>query len=202
MISSEYCCSVFSQVIEKYHQSDDVNTVYPWEFDEQDIHQMLSKKSWIDTVQWHLEDIIRRSDLEPQDFIQTKRKIDASNQVRTDLVEKMDEWFMQQIQNVKLADQARLNTETLAWAIDRLSILMLKIFHMDEQTQRKDATSEHILLCNQKLAILLMQKTDLCFSINNLISELESGTAIMKLYRQMKMYNDPSTNPELYKPTK
>ncbi len=189
-------------MIEKYHQLNDVNTNYPWEFDEQDIHQMLSKKSWIDTVQWHLEDIIRRPDLDPQEFIQTKRKIDASNQDRTDLVEKMDEWFMQQIQNVKPTDQARLNSETLAWAIDRLSILMLKIYHMDEQTQRKDATVEHIHLCNQKLSILLMQKTDLCFSINNLIYELQSGKAIMKLYRQMKMYNDPSTNPELYKPTK
>ncbi|MBK9271355.1 MAG: DUF4254 domain-containing protein [Saprospiraceae bacterium] len=198
MITAEYCCSIFSQVIENYHVKNDVNQSYPWGEELSSIQQMLTRKSWIDTIQWHLEDIIRRPDLRPEEFIQIKRKIDLSNQDRTDLVEKIDDWFQKEMENVKMIPHPRLNTETPAWAIDRLSILMLKIYHMDEQTKRVDADLNHLRMCQEKLSVLMMQKLDLCESINHLISEIQNGQTVLKLYRQMKMYNDPTTNPELY----
>jgi hypothetical protein len=198
MLTSEYCCSVFLQVIETFHTHHDVDVAFPFPVVQDDIHHILQLKSWIDTVQWHLEDIIRKPDLPPNEFIQIKRRIDTSNQERTDLVERMDDWFSNQFDKVTLVENPRINTETPAWAIDRLSILMLKIYHMQEQTLRTDADKKHIETCVHKLDTLLMQKADLCFSLNALIHEIAEGKTRMKTYRQMKMYNDPATNPELY----
>lgn len=197
MINAEYCSSLFLSTIEIYHRTDDVDASAPIQ-NIDSIHDILIKKSWIDTVQWHLEDIIRRPDLESSEFVKIKRRIDSSNQERTDLVEKIDDWFLEQFKSVIPKSNARLNTETPAWVIDRLSILMLKIFHMNEQTQRTDAEETHIRLCQSKLEILIQQKLDLSLSLNNFLEELKDGRAIMKVYRQMKMYNDPSTNPQLY----
>ncbi|MEP7195585.1 MAG: DUF4254 domain-containing protein [Saprospiraceae bacterium] len=197
MISAEYCSSLFLSCIEQYHMTDDVNVVCPI-LSSDSIHDILINKVWIDTIQWHLEDIMRRPELEVGIFIETKRRIDLLNQERTDLVERIDDWFMNQFKDVILIENPRLNTETPAWVIDRLSILMLKIYHMNEQTQRLDAGEEHLKLCNKKLETLLAQKLDLSFSLNTFLTELGTGIAQMKVYRQMKMYNDPSTNPELY----
>ena len=198
MLTAEYCCSVFLQVIEAYHTSNDVDEAFPFQDVEHDIHHFLKLKSWIDTVQWHLEDIIRKPDLPPHEFIQIKRRIDTSNQERTDLVERIDDWFSNQFAHVTLVENPRINTETPAWVIDRLSILMLKIYHMQEQTLRTDVDEKHTAVCKNKLEILLEQKADLCFSLNALIHEIAEGRTRMKTYRQMKMYNDPATNPELY----
>ncbi|MFN8279321.1 MAG: DUF4254 domain-containing protein [Saprospiraceae bacterium] len=197
MITAEFCSSIFLTTIEEYHRLDQVDTACPVH-KEISISDMLYRKCWIDTVQWHLEDMIRRPDLAPERFVELKRQIDSSNQRRTDLVEKIDDWFMSAFKEIIPKENARMNTETPAWAIDRLSILLLKIFHMKEQTERTDASREHIQLCRDKLNILLEQKTDLSFSLNALIDELQSGQAQMKVYRQMKMYNDPTTNPQLY----
>ncbi|HMW40413.1 MAG: DUF4254 domain-containing protein [Saprospiraceae bacterium] len=197
MITAEFCSSIFLAAIEDYHRLDQVDTACPVR-EEFSISDMLYRKCWIDTVQWHLEDMIRRPDLAPERFVELKRQIDSSNQRRTDLVEKIDDWFISAFQEIIPKENARMNTETPAWAIDRLSILLLKIFHMKEQTERSDASLEHIQLCRDKLNILLEQKTDLSFSLNALLNELQSGQAQMKVYRQMKMYNDPTTNPQLY----
>ncbi|NOT37092.1 MAG: DUF4254 domain-containing protein [Saprospiraceae bacterium] len=198
MISAEYCTSLFYSTIEEYHKTDNINQPCPVP-DSNSLENILIKKCWIDIVQWHLEDIIRRPDLDPLQFIEIKRKIDSSNQERTDCVESIDEYLLEEFNSVKIQDEPRLNTETPAWVIDRLSILMLKIFHMKEQTEREDASEEHLLQCSRKLKILMQQKLDLSFSFNNFLKELSEGKAVMKTYRQMKMYNDPSTNPELYK---
>jgi len=197
MITSEFCCSIFLAAIEEYHRTDDIDRSCPQQ-DADGMDGMLFRKSWIDTVQWHLEDVIRRTDLSPDRFIETKRRIDHSNQLRTDLVEKIDDWFLGMFRQVTPEPQARLNTETPAWVVDRLSILMLKIYHMEEQTRRTDASESHVAQCRQKLGVLMEQKLDLCSSLNDLLDELAAGKARMKVYRQMKMYNDPSTNPQLY----
>ncbi|MCC6816053.1 MAG: DUF4254 domain-containing protein [Saprospiraceae bacterium] len=197
MITAEYCCSLFYSSIEEYHKENNINQSCPV-FESSTMEKLLIKKCWIDIIQWHLEDLIRRPDLSHEEFVRTKRRIDLSNQERTDCVEKIDETLYLEFKNIPLIENPRLNTETPAWVIDRLSILMLKIYHMQEQVQRQDANKEHIELCKNKLEILLTQKLDLCQSFNNFLEELRTGNAIMKLYRQMKMYNDPSTNPELY----
>jgi hypothetical protein len=201
MISGEYCCSLFLSTIEEYHKTDNIELACPV-VNKNTLEEILINKCWIDTVQWHLEDVIRRPDLSSEIFVQIKRQIDKSNQERTDCVERIDEILFQEFKDVNLMDQARNNTETPAWVIDRLSILMLKIYHMKEQTERTDASPEHIQLCIEKLRVLLIQKLDLSASFNQFLEELKTGKAQMKLYRQMKMYNDPSTNPELYKITK
>ena len=152
----------------------------------------------IDTVQWHLEDIIRDEDINPVDALALKRRIDKSNQDRTDLVEQIDSYFYTKFHSVKCQDNATINTESPAWAIDRLSILALKIYHMQEQVERTDASAEHKARCQQKLDILPQQRTDLSTAIDQLLEDFEAGRKYMKVYKQMKMYNDPSTNPVLY----
>ena len=149
-------------------------------------------------MQWHLEDIIRDPHIDPIDALQLKRRIDRSNQDRTDLVEQIDSYFRHLYSQVQVLPEARLNTESPAWAIDRLSILALKIFHMSEQAQREDASPEHREKCTDKLHVLLEQQTDLSTAIDQLLDDIEAGRKYMKVYRQMKMYNDPSTNPVLY----
>lgn len=190
---------VFSQAIRDYHLKDHVDTPINNPYDRDSIEFSLYLKCWIDTVQWHLEDIIRDPHIDPAEALGLKRRIDRSNQDRTDLVEEIDSYFRKLYADVVVLPDARLNTESPAWAIDRLSILALKIWHMKEQTERKDADAEHIARCKAKLNVLLEQQTDLSTAIDQLLEDIEAGRKYMKVYRQMKMYNDPATNPILYK---
>lgn len=169
----------------------------PYDRDSIDFH--LYTKCWIDTVQWHLEDIIRNPHINPGEALALKRRIDRSNQDRTDLVEDIDSWFRQQYGEVTPLPDARLNTESPAWAVDRLSILALKVYHMREQAGRTDASDSHREKCVARLAVLLEQQTDLSVAIDQLLEDIAAGRKYMKVYRQMKMYNDPATNPVLYK---
>ena len=190
---------IFNQAIRDYHVKDDVDTPINNPYERGSIDFNLYLKCWIDTVQWHLEDIIRDPHIDPAEALGLKRRIDRSNQDRTDLVEEIDTYFRKKYADVKVKDDARLNTESPAWAIDRLSILALKIWHMKEQTERKDADAEHIERCKAKLDVLLEQQVDLSTAIDQLLEDIEAGSKYMKVYRQMKMYNDPATNPILYK---
>ena len=191
--------SIFNQAIRDYHLKDHVDSPINNPYERSSIEHSLYLKCWIDTVQWHLEDIIRDPHINPIEALALKRRIDRSNQDRTDLVEEIDSYFRQLYSDVKPLPDARLNTESPAWAIDRLSILALKIWHMKEQTERKDADAEHIARCQAKLDVLLEQQTDLSTAIDQLLEDIGEGRKYMKVYRQMKMYNDPSTNPILYK---
>ena len=189
---------IFSEVIDDYDKSDNVDTHIQKPYESGYIEHDLYQKCWIDTVQWHLEDIIRDEDINPVDALALKRRIDKSNQDRTDLVEQIDSYFYTKFHSVKCQDNATINTESPAWAIDRLSILALKIYHMQEQVDRTDASAEHKARCQQKLDMLLQQRTDLSTAIDQLLEDFEAGRKYMKVYKQMKMYNDPSTNPVLY----
>lgn len=199
MAFTEQANKIFLQAIRDYHLTDHVDADINNPYEHDTIEYKLYLKCWIDTVQWHLEDIIRDPHIEPVDALSLKRRIDHSNQDRTDLVEEIDTYFRKYYQDVKPLPNARLNTESPAWAVDRLSILALKIWHMQEQTERKDADQEHILKCQAKLDILKEQQIDLSTSIDQLLEDIEAGRKYMKVYRQMKMYNDPATNPILYK---
>lgn len=190
---------IFNRAIEDYHVKDDIHTPIENPYPSDTIQNQLYLKCWIDTVQWHYEDLIRDPNLDPVAGMKLKHLIDHSNQERTDLVEKIDSYFRKIYSDVKPLPDARLNTESPAWAVDRLSILALKIYHMKEQTERKDASQQHIALCKQKLDVLLEQQKDLCLAIDQLLDDIKAGRKYMKVYRQMKMYNDPSTNPVLYK---
>ena len=199
MSFTKHCNHIFNQVINDYHIFDNIDTVINNPYDRDSIENRLYLKCWIDTVQWHYEDIIRDPHIEPIDAVMLKRRIDRSNQDRTDLVEQIDSYFRQKYSDVKVLPDARINTESPAWAIDRLSILALKIYHMREQVERADASAEHKQKCQEKLNILLEQQKDLSLAIDQLLEDIEAGRKYMKVYRQMKMYNDPSTNPVLYK---
>jgi hypothetical protein len=190
---------IFNQVIKDYHLTDNVDTPIHNPYDRESIEYRLYLKCWIDTVQWHYEDIIRDPHIDPVEALSLKRRIDHSNQDRTDLVEEIDSYFRQYYSEVKPLDDARLNTESPAWAVDRLSILALKIYHMQEQVDRQDAEPAHIERCKAKLDVLLEQQKDLALAIDQLLEDIEAGRKYMKVYRQMKMYNDPATNPILYK---
>jgi len=198
MSFTEECNAVFDGQISEYHKTDDVDAPMVNPYEKGSPEYLLCLKNWIDTVQWHLEDIIRDPQISPADALVIKRRIDKSNQERTDLVEKIDDWFFEQYRNVETVPGAGINTETPAWALDRLSILALKIYHMRAETLREDASQEHKAACRKKLDTLLLQRVDLSTAIGELLSELESGKKYMKLYRQMKMYNDPAMNPVLY----
>ena len=189
---------IFKRAAADYHITDNVDTPISNPFDEGTIENMLYLKCWIDTVQWHLEDIIRDPNIDPAEALQLKRRIDRSNQDRTDLVEKIDAYFRELYKDVTPLPQATINTESPAWALDRLSILAVKIYHMREQTMRSDASENHLALCRAKLDVLLEQQKDLITAIDQLLDDIEAGRKYMKVYRQMKMYNDPSTNPVLY----
>lgn len=199
MSFTELCNQIFSRAIADYHLADDVDTPVSNPYDEGSIEARLYLKCWIDTVQWHLEDIIRDPDINPVEALLIKRRIDRSNQDRTDLVEQIDTYFRQLYCDVKVLEDATINTESPAWAIDRLSILALKIYHMKEQAERTDASEEHISKCKSKLDILMEQQVDLGTAIDQLLDDIKAGRKYMKVYRQMKMYNDPATNPVLYK---
>ena len=199
MSFTEIANKIFQQAIRDYHLKDNVDTPINNPYKQGTIEHSLYLKCWIDTVQWHLEDIIRDPQINPVEALALKRRIDRSNQDRTDLVEEIDTYFRTQYSTVTVLPDARLNTESPAWAVDRLSILALKIWHMQEQTERKDADAEHIAKCQGKLNVLLEQQADLSTAIDQLLEDIEAGRKYMKVYRQMKMYNDPSTNPILYK---
>lgn len=198
MSFTENANHIFSQAIRDYHLTDNVDTPINNPYDRDSIDHSLYMKCWIDTVQWHLEDIIRDPHIDPNEALGLKRRIDRSNQDRTDLVEEIDSYFRQQYSEVRPLADARLNTESPAWAVDRLSILALKIYHMQEQAQRADASAEHKAKCAAKLSVLLEQQVDLSTAIDQLLDDIAQGRKYMKVYRQMKMYNDPATNPILY----
>ena len=199
MAFTEQANKIFLQAIRDYHLKDHVDTEINNPYERNTIEHSLYLKCWIDTVQWHLEDIIRDPHIDPTEALGLKRRIDRSNQDRTDLVEEIDSYFRTTYSEVTPLPDARLNTESPAWAIDRLSILALKIWHMQEQTERKDVDAEHIARCQAKLNVLREQQKDLSTAIDQLLEDIEAGRKYMKVYRQMKMYNDPSTNPILYK---
>ncbi len=198
MSNTQLYNDIFRQVIRDYHVKDHVDTEISNPYDRNSLENRLYLKCWIDTVQWHLEDIIRDPHIDPVEALQLKRRIDRSNQDRTDLVEQIDSYFRQLYSDVQVLSDASINTESPAWAIDRLSILALKIYHMQEQAERADASAEHKERCQQKLNVLLEQQVDLSTAIDQLLDDIASGRKYMKVYRQMKMYNDPSTNPVLY----
>lgn len=190
--------SIFEQTINNYHNFDNVDTSIKNPYTEKTIEYFLYLKNWIDTVQWHLEDIIRDPNINPAEALVIKRRIDKSNQDRTDLVELIDSYFLDKYSDIKPLPNARLNTESPAWAIDRLSILALKIYHMQQEVDRENASSEHKESTSKKLDVLLTQREDLSAAIEELLEDIESGNKYMKVYKQMKMYNDPTLNPVLY----
>jgi hypothetical protein len=198
MTFSNLCNQIFQQAIMDYHVTDHVDAEMKNAYPTGSIEADLYLKNWIDAVQWHLEDIIRDPNIDPVEALKLKRRIDASNQERTDLVERIDSYFREKYKNVIASADAAINTESPAWAVDRLSILALKIYHMKMETQRTDTSEEHLAHCKQKLNILLEQRTDLSTAIDQLLGDIEAGRKYMKVYRQMKMYNDPNLNPVLY----
>ncbi len=198
-MNSKQCIQIFNQSIEDYHVKDDVATPIENPYKENTIEALLYLKNWVDTVQWHYEDIIRDPEIDPIAGMELKRKIDKSNQHRTDLVEKIDDFYIEQFRTVEERETATLNTESPAWAVDRLSILCLKIYHMQEQTERADVSDAHRLQCENKLAILKEQEIDLSSSFDQLLEDFAKGDKKIKVYRQMKMYNDNDLNPVLYK---
>lgn len=191
--------NLFDLVIEKYHLIDDVDQPFENPHDTSTLEHLLYRKCWIDTVQWHYEDIIRLPDINPEEALVLKRKIDASNQDRTDMVEYIDSYFLQKYADVKPKKEAKINTESPAWAIDRLSILALKIYHMKEEAVRISASEDHRKKCQEKLNVLLEQREDLTTAIADLVKDIQTGDKYMKVYKQMKMYNDTELNPMLYK---
>lgn len=198
MSFTESAWKIFNQSVEDYHINDDVNSLENNPFQAGSLEWILYSKNWIDTVQWHLEDIIREEDIDPSEALKIKRRIDSLNQKRTDLVEQIDFWFYKKYESVTPNPDARINSETPAWSIDRFSILSLKIYHMSIEAAREDASAEHQQKCSDKLQVLLEQKEDLSTAIDQLLADIENGNVKMKLYKQMKMYNDESLNPILY----
>ena len=198
MTFAQLCNQIFPQAVVDYHKTNDVDTPIQNPYAPGTIENDLYLKNWIDVVQWHLEDIIRDPQIDPVAALALKRRIDKSNQDRTDLVERIDSYFWEKYHDVKALPEACINTESPAWAIDRLSILHVKIYHMQEQVDRKDVSAEQHEKCAQKLAVLKEQLTDMTTSITQLLDDYAAGRRIMKVYRQMKMYNDPTLNPVLY----
>jgi hypothetical protein len=198
MLRANDCYIIFQQSIDDYHAHDDINSVVKNPYPEGSFNSLLYSKNWIDTIQWHLEDIIRSPSIDPVEALKVKRRIDKSNQDRTDMVERLDDHFFEYFKNVKPIAGTRINSETPAWLLDRMSILMLKIYHMKEQTERSDVSQDHLKATNTKLGTLLEQKSDMQIAYDELLEDISSGKRRFKIYRQMKMYNDPSLNPVLY----
>ena len=196
---SSLAIKVFEKSVDDYHVYDDINRLASNPYDKKDFEHLLYEKNWIDAVQWHYEDIIRDPDIDPNEGMSLKRLIDSSNQNRTEMVEYIDSYFLKLYSNVNPQTDAKVNTESPAWALDRLSILILKIYHMKEESLRKDVSEQHRNTCNEKLQVLLEQQKDLSESIDQLLEDLSKGEKKMKVYKQMKMYNDETLNPVLYK---
>lgn len=190
---------IFRQSIDNYHYVDKVDQPFKNPYPSDALEHLLYRKNWIDTVQWHYEDLIRDPEIEPGEGMKLKRLIDASNQDRTDTVEYIDSYFLNNFKNVAPQKNATVNSESPAWALDRLSILELKIYHMEEEANRKEATESHREKCQEKLQVLLEQREDLSSAIDQLLHDIAQGTKYMKVYKQMKMYNDEDTNPVLYR---
>jgi len=201
-MKSLYFFKIFDRSINDYHVKDSIETEIKNPYSKDQFEHLLYQKNWIDTVQWHLEDIIRDPEIEPAEALKIKRVIDASNQKRTDLVEFIDGYFLNKFKDIEPNKNATLNSETIAWALDRLSILALKIFHMSEEANRENAEESHKTSCQNKLDVLNEQKIDLSTAIDQLIEDIEKGNKYMKIYKQMKMYNDEELNPVLYKAKK
>lgn len=195
---SELANKIFNQAITDYHQFDEIDHAINNPYEKESLMHLLYLKNWIDTAQWHMEDVVRNPNIDPVEGLKWKRRIDAQNQVRTDMVEFVDGYFLDLYKDVKANSNAKINTESPAWAIDRLSILALKIYHMQEEAERESASEQHRQQCLSKLQILLTQREDLSLSIDELLADIEAGNKYMKVYKQMKMYNDPSLNPVLY----
>jgi len=192
---STHSIRIFEQSIGDYHLTNNTDALLKNPYTSNSLEGLMYAKNWIDNVQWHLEDEIRDQGIDPSKALSIKRRIDALNQNRTDTVEKMDDLLVAKYNASTPHPNARLHTESLGWILDRLSILMLKIYHMKEESKRQKSNQE----VENKLNILEIQQTDLCTSLDQLIEDLQTGTRIVKTYRQMKMYNDPSLNPSLYK---
>jgi len=201
-MKSLYFFKIFDRSINDYHVKDSIETEIKNPYSKDQFEHLLYQKNWIDTVQWHLEDIIRDPEIEPAEALKIKIVIDASNQKRTDLVEFIDGYFLNKFKDIEPNENATLNSETIAWALDRLSILALKIFHMSEEANRENAEQSHKTSCQNKLDVLNEQKIDLSTAIDQLIEDIEKGNKYMKIYKQMKMYNDEELNPVLYKAKK
>lgn len=195
----ENAWKIFNESINDYHVKDDVYATLNNPYASDSLDHLLYRKNWIDTVQWHLEDIIRDPEIQPDEALKIKRWIDNSNQERTDTVEYIDSWFLNKYKDVEAQADAKINTETPAWAIDRFSILALKVYHMKEEANRANASDEHRAKSAEKLAVLEEQKVDLGTALEELIADIQSGNKKMKVYKQMKMYNDEDLNPVLYK---
>lgn len=198
MSFAQKCNEIFDLCVKEYHVSDDIDAPVKNPFEEGNIAHTLFEKNLIDARQWHMEDIIRDPEIDPVAALELKRRIDRSNQERTDLVEEIDTYFRDRFSVVTPASDATINTETPAWAIDRLSILALKIYHMALEADRADADAAHRARCAGKLDVLQQQRTDLSQAIDTLLDDITSGRKFMKVYKQMKMYNDADTNPVLY----
>ena len=196
---SKQAIEIFEKSVNDYHVYDDISRKPDNPYEIKSLQHLLYEKNWIDTVQWHYEDIIRDPDIDPKEGMKLKRMIDSSNQNRTEMVEYIDSYFLKLYSDVTSSEDAKINTESPAWAIDRLSILILKIFHMEEESKREDVTDEHRNNCKVKLNVLLEQQKDLSESIDQLLIDLSTGNKKMRVYKQMKMYNDESLNPVLYK---
>lgn len=197
-MNATVCNTIFNKAIQDYHLIDQVDAQLINPFLADTVEALLYQKCWVDTVQWHLEDLVRDPSIDPVEGLKLKRRIDHSNQLRTDLVEQIDDFLLTQFGAVQFGIDARVNTESPAWAIDRLSILALKIYHMEIEVNRKEATPAHQQRCAAKLSVLVEQQHDLSLSIDQLIESIKSGLVRMKVYRQMKMYNDATLNPVLY----
>ncbi len=198
MTFSTLCNEIFEKSTAAYHVTDSVDASMNNPYEMKSIEYYLYLKNWIDAVQWHFEDIIRDPNIDPAEALVLKRRIDKSNQDRTDLVELIDSYFFDKYKDIEVLSEATINTESPAWAVDRLSILALKIYHMQQEVDRTDTTPEHHNQCQTKLNILLEQKKDLSTAIDQLLTDIEGGKKYMKVYKQMKMYNDPALNPVLY----
>lgn len=196
--TAEMANSVFDRSVADYHKTDNVDAECVNPYAKGSLEAVFYDKNWVDAVQWHLEDIIRDPDIDPCEALELKRRIDRSNQVRTDMVEDIDTMLRDRYKDVTPQADATINTESPAWALDRLSILALKIWHMREQAERTDASAEHLARSRAKLDVLLEQRQDLTTAIDTLLDDIEAGKKYMKVYRQMKLYNDPATNPVLY----
>ena len=196
---SKKAIKIFEKSVNDYHVYDDITRNPNNPFENKSFEHLLYEENWIDTVQWHYEDIIRDPDIDPSEGMKLKRLIDSSNQNRTEMVEYIDSYFLNLYSSVTTRENAKVNTESPAWAIDRLSILILKIYHMEEESNRKDVSEDHRNNCQKKLNVLIEQREDLSESIDQLLIDLSTGIKKMRVYKQMKMYNDESLNPVLYK---
>jgi hypothetical protein len=172
---SKLAIEIFEKSVNDYHVHDDISRLPVNPYEKKSFEHLLYEKNWIDTVQWHYEDIIRDPEIDPIEGMKLKRMIDSSNQNRTEMVEYIDSYFLNLYSDVVHIKEAKVNSESPAWAMDRLSILILKIYHMDEEAKRTDVSEDHKENCQAKLDVLLDQQKDLSESIDQLLEDIASG---------------------------